>query len=395
MIGNVRSVALADVAELNPRLADTIQSTTQVSFVPMAAITEVTGEIVREEIRPYAEVAKGFTPFKSDDVIVAKITPCFQNGKIAHAKLSQTCGFGSTEFHVVRADTKQLFPRYLFHFLRQDYIRVAGERRMTGSAGQRRVPQNYLAHLEIPLPPLAEQKRIAEILDRAEALRAKRRAALALLDELTQSIFLDMFGDPVSAPGTDTVTLEDVADLITGFAFKSSEFVQSGDSVRLCRGANVLPRTLDWSDVVFWPNDRVAEVDKFLLTPGDVIIAMDRPWISSGFKIAQVTAEDCPALLVQRVARLRGRTVTNNFLYELLKQPAFTRHCKPTETTVPHISPTDLRTFAFSMPSSEALRRFDARLATIAKIRSSVIESEVLSDQLFASLQHRAFRGEL
>ena len=68
---------------------------------------------------------------------------------------------------------------------------------MTGSAGQRRVPENFLAKLEIPLPPLAEQRRIAEVLDRAEALRAKRRAALAQLDSLTQSLFLDLFGDPI------------------------------------------------------------------------------------------------------------------------------------------------------------------------------------------------------
>ena len=71
---------------------------------------------------------------------------------------------------------------------------------MTGSAGQRRVPANFLASLEIPLPLLPEQQRIADILDRAEALRAKRRASLAQLDELTQSIFIDMFGDPAVNP---------------------------------------------------------------------------------------------------------------------------------------------------------------------------------------------------
>ena len=252
-----------------------------------------------------------------------------------------------------------------------------------------------LKKLPIPLPPLSEQKRIAEILDRAEALRAKRRAALALLDELTQSIFLDMFGDPAQASGAATVTLEEVADFITGFAFKSKEFVLAGESIRLCRGANVLPNCLDWSDVVFWPKDRVAEFAKFELMVGDVIIAMDRPWISSGFKIAQVTADDCPALLVQRVTRLRGKSVTNSFIYELLRQPAFTRHCKPTETTVPHISPKDIRTFAFCMPSEQALEAFDLQLEAIAKMRFAITDSETLSNQLFASLQHRAFRGEL
>ena len=69
---------------------------------------------------------------------------------------------------------------------------------MTGSAGQRRVPANFLSTFDIPLPTLPAQRSIAEILDRAESLRRQRRAAIALLDELTQSIFLDMFGDPVS-----------------------------------------------------------------------------------------------------------------------------------------------------------------------------------------------------
>ncbi len=161
--------------------------------------------------------------------------------------------------------------RYVFHHLKQHWKSVNASSQYGSATNYIRMGnfENY----KIPLPPLLEQRRIAEILDRAEALRAKRRAVLALLDELTQSIFLDMFGDPVSASGTDTVTLEDVADLITGFAFKSSEFAQAGDTIRLCRCANVLPNTLDWSDVVFWPKDRVAEVDKFRLTPGDVIVA--------------------------------------------------------------------------------------------------------------------------
>jgi type I restriction enzyme S subunit len=80
---------------------------------------------------------------------------------------------------------------------------------MTGSAGQRRVPEHFLAGLTIPLPPLPEQRRIAEILDKADALRAKRRAALVQLDTLTQSIFLDMFGDPVRSEGGKVPTVRD------------------------------------------------------------------------------------------------------------------------------------------------------------------------------------------
>jgi len=213
-----KTVALDEVAELNPRLPETLTADDAVSFVPMSAVSAETAGITHEETRTYAEVSKGYTPFVSGDVLVAKITPCFENGKIAQARLTQRAGFGSTEFHVVRPHAGKLDARYTLHFLRRGSVRLAGERRMTGSAGQRRVPENFLAKLEIPLPPLAEQRRIAEVLDRAEALRAKRRAALAQLDSLTQSFFLDLFGDQVMNPKgwPDSLTLGEVADMVSG-----------------------------------------------------------------------------------------------------------------------------------------------------------------------------------
>ncbi|MEK7732461.1 MAG: restriction endonuclease subunit S, partial [Planctomycetota bacterium] len=171
-----------------------------VSFVPMSAVTAETASTTMGEERRYGEVSKGYTPFLDGDVLVAKITPCFENGKIAQATLTHRVGFGSTEFHVVRPHAGKADARYLLHFLRQERIRRDGERKMTGSAGQRRVPEYFLAGLEVPLPPLAEQRRIAEVLDRAEALWAKRRVALAQLDALTQTLFLDLFGDPIVNP---------------------------------------------------------------------------------------------------------------------------------------------------------------------------------------------------
>ena len=159
--GEWPKVALDEVAELNPRLAETLAAGDKVSFVPMSAVSAESAGITDEETRTYAEVAKGYTPFVSGDVLVAKITPCFENGKIVQARLTQRAGFGSTEFHVVRPRANKLDARYTLHFLRLSSVRLAGERRMTGSAGQRRVPENFLAKLEIPLPPLAEQRRIA------------------------------------------------------------------------------------------------------------------------------------------------------------------------------------------------------------------------------------------
>jgi type I restriction enzyme S subunit len=222
-----QTARLCDVADINPPLSNGLRADEMISFVPMSAISAEMASITSERARHYAEVAKGYRPFVDGDVLVAKITPCFENGKIAHAKLSRQ-GFGSTEFHVVRPRRATVDGRYVLHYLRQDHIRLAGERRMTGSAGQRRVPEQFLSQLTIPLPPLREQRRIAAILDKADALRAKRRTALAQLDKLTQSIFLEMFGDP--AANSKRWTERPVADYVEAFQGGKSVEAESGEN---------------------------------------------------------------------------------------------------------------------------------------------------------------------
>ncbi|RYZ78138.1 MAG: restriction endonuclease subunit S, partial [Proteobacteria bacterium] len=191
-----QSVKLGDIAQLNPRFTGNAKPDDIVSFVPMSSVSELTKSILREEERTFSEVSKGYTPFHSGDIILAKITPCFENGKLALANTSHHYAFGSTEFHVMRTDAEKLYNGYLFNYLKQPWIISEGSRKMTGSAGQRRVPRNFLESLEIPLPPLQEQKRIAAILDKADDLRKLRRDALQKLDDLTQAVFLEMFGDP-------------------------------------------------------------------------------------------------------------------------------------------------------------------------------------------------------
>ena len=151
------------VVQVNPKLAaaDRPDLNEIVCFVPMAAVSEETLSIEAQAERPFSEVAKGYTPFKRGDVLVAKITPCFENGKMALAdNLAHELGFGTTEFHVFRPSERITGP-YLFNLLRAPYVRKAGAMKMKGAAGQRRVPADFFAALTIPLPPLAEQKRIA------------------------------------------------------------------------------------------------------------------------------------------------------------------------------------------------------------------------------------------
>jgi type I restriction enzyme, S subunit len=161
-----RLVRLSMVCEINPPLLGNERPNpeTLVSFVPMAAVDEVAGKITRIETRAFREVSKGFTPFRENDVLFAKITPSMENGKAAIAtELENGLGFGSTEFHVLRT-TEHLSPEYLYYFVRQPRFRERARAAFVGSAGQQRVPRDFLERVQLPLPPLTEQQRIVAIL---------------------------------------------------------------------------------------------------------------------------------------------------------------------------------------------------------------------------------------
>ena len=214
---NVPHAPIDRVAAFNPPPPrGSLSSIDEVAFVPMAAVSEDGSMAVREH-KPGAALSNGYSYFQTGDVLVAKITPCFENNKIAVAQIDREHGFGSTEFHVIRPSTSDLDARYLAYFLRQDSVRELGQKRMTGSAGQRRVPRQFLERLEIPLPPLDEQRRIAAILDQADALRRKRREALELSELLPKAHFIRLFGDPTQSLGSWTIDkLGNVGELERG-----------------------------------------------------------------------------------------------------------------------------------------------------------------------------------
>ena len=180
-------VKLGEVTQINPRLYNALLTDEEISFVPMAYVLEE-GRLYREESRKFAEVKTGFTPFQRGDILFAKITPCFENGKIAIATIHKNHGFGSTEFHVIRASDELTTNIFLLYFLRQRRIRLEGERKMTGSAGQRRVPKHFLETLSLPLPPLALQQQFAAQIEELEAIKTRARASLLELDALFASL---------------------------------------------------------------------------------------------------------------------------------------------------------------------------------------------------------------
>ncbi|MFJ5108119.1 MULTISPECIES: restriction endonuclease subunit S [unclassified Glutamicibacter] len=163
--------------------------------------------------------------------------------------------------------------------------------------------------------------------------------------------------------------IADVVELTFGFAFKSAEFADGPDDVRLLRGDNVAQGNLKWAGAKRFPLDRVNEVDRYLLSPGDVVIAMDRPWIGAGLKYAVVRKHDLPSLLVQRVARLRTKSdsLDQGFLGVVIGSAAFTNYVIGVQTgsAVPHISGGQIGDFEFTLPPIREQRAIAATLGAL------------------------------
>ena len=144
---------------------------TDVSFVPMASLNTFDASFEAVETRKLTDVSSGFTYFRNNDILLAKITPCFENGKagIAH-NLKNGIGFGSTEYIVIRADESVVYPEWIFYYINTREFIDGGKPFMTGTAGQQRIDINYVKQYQIPVPSLEEQKMLFDEIHREQAL---------------------------------------------------------------------------------------------------------------------------------------------------------------------------------------------------------------------------------
>lgn len=193
-------VRLDKIAQINPRKSKEILRNgewieiapdTLVTFLAMEDVSE-SAKISNKQVKTYAEVETGYTSFQEQDILVAKITPCFENGKGAWAKgLKNGIGFGSTEFHVLRAK-KGINRKWLNYLTSSYYFRKRGEINMQGSAGQKRIPTDFVKSYRLPKPPQKEQTKIAQIIsswDEAiskteKLIQAKKRYKKGLMQRL-------------------------------------------------------------------------------------------------------------------------------------------------------------------------------------------------------------------
>ena len=229
---------------------------------------------------------------------------------------------------------------------------------------------------EIPflVPPLSEQRAIVRYLDYVDRrihryIDAKRKL-IDLLEEEKEAIInqavtrgldpnvrlkssaVEWLGDVPEH--WEVVQLGRVIDLTTGFPFKSQDFSLAPNDIRLVRGINVAPGHLRWKDVVRWPKADSGAYGDYRMESGDIVLGMDRPFIEAGVRVASVTEDDLPALLLQRVARIRPhQELCSAFALLLLTGRSFVDYLEPlfTGISVPHISPEQVKSYRVPLPN--------------------------------------------
>ncbi len=190
-------VALGEAAEINPRKSEAAElpSDTVVAFVPMAVLGEHSMTFEPIETRALSEVAAGYTYFRENDVLLAKVTPCFENGKAGIARnLQNGIGFGSSEFFVIRCSDRVL-PEWVYFAVVNANFRAIAQSKMTGTGGLQRVPRSVLEGHRIPLPPLETQRAIVAEIEAEQALVNANRALIARMERKIRAVLARVWGE--------------------------------------------------------------------------------------------------------------------------------------------------------------------------------------------------------
>ncbi|MDP3952678.1 restriction endonuclease subunit S [Microbacterium sp.] len=297
----------------------------------------------------------------------------------------------SNHFMRLRTDPTQLDPGYLAHFLRFQFGRGVFRAMAKAWVNQATIGRDRLEGLDIPLLPLPEQRRIAAILDHADALRTDRREVLTRLDVLTKSIFNEMFGDPLTNPkGLPRATIGSVAAVVTGNSPSRADTSNFGDSIEWIKsgnlGGDVASTADEWLSETGRAKARVAPLGSILVT----CIA------GSPTSIGKASMVDRDVAFNQQInAILPSDKIDTAFLLAQLKTAPTLVRAKSTGGMKGLVNKSAFQSIEILLPGIDLQRGFAERIACVASLQSIAKSSLNVEDGLFASLQSRAFRGEL
>lgn len=399
------NTTILDCCLLNNK--EKINDEVEVAFIPMANVgTGYFDEAIFEN-KLWKEVKKGYTQFQDKDVLVAKITPCFENGKAALVdNLPNGFGAGSTEYFVLRAKNN-ILPSFLYSLIKDRQFLIQGEINMIGSVGHRRVPKEFIENYPIRLPPLAEQKEIVRVVEShlklVDQIKSRLDALPKILEQFRQSVLASAVSGKLT--GVDIAELGELSNLvniISGVAFKKAEYSDSG--YRLLQIANVTNNKTIWDSQQFISEKLAKSNSAYILELDDIVLALNRPIIQNLVKVSSIKSDDLPAILYQRVARLRQNNTNqldSKFLYLFMLSPDFKKFVENNlkGSDQPYLNTSLLQKMIISAPSTEEQKEIVGRVENLFALADQ-IEAKVKNAQervnlLTQSILAKAFRGEL
>lgn len=402
---------MAEIAEINPRKKVDLNEDDLISFVPMAAVDEMSGTIAASVNRPYGEVSKGFTHFRDEDVIFAKITPSMENGKSAVARgLSNGTGMGSTEFHVFRS-YGAIEPDYLWRYVRQQSFRDHAKSVMSGAVGQQRVPADWLKEHVIPLAPIAEQRRIVEKVDSLTTRTARARKELdripALISRYKQRLLALAFSGeligkrPSQGKAFESgcwnipndwhwVRFSDVAEI-------ASKLVKPDTIPHL---PHIAPANIEAGTARLLPYRTIAE-DKLISAknrfyPGQVLYSKIRPYLKKAVIVDFDGACSADMYPISARTELHPRYL----LYWLISDD-FAKFSARHEgrTVLPKINKKALNSTPFPLPNledqGEIVGRIESAFGWLDRLANEHDSAANLLPKLDGAILEKAFLGEL
>jgi len=380
-----------------------LESNDLVSFVPMDSLGIGTRELVLDKEKLLSDVLGSYTYFAEGDVLLAKITPCFENGKLGIARgLKNKIGFGSSEFIVFRC-TEFIDPDYLYYFLSADIFRAEGKSKMVGAVGHKRVPKDFIENHLIPVPPIFEQKIIVAILDEAfvnidHACQLAERN-LKNARELFDSTLNQIFSHRDDCWQTQSLAeLCQIGDGNHSSKYpKKSEMLDSG--VPFLRGVNIRNNKIINENILFISKLKHLTLKKGHLKKDDVLFT-NRGEIG---KVAIVGNEFDGANLNSQIAWLRTNgDVLAEFLFYFLQSKTMRQHFESVKSgaALQQFTIRMLKTVQVSYPiklnvQAELVQKIKILQKNIEELEIIYKQKNIALDELKQSLLQKAFRGEL
>jgi type I restriction enzyme S subunit len=325
--------------------------------------------------------------YQAGDVVIAKLGECG-----AACIVPPSAGVGIIVADVVRfrGDPTRIEPRYLVHYLNSMMAQTRIGQRTKGTT-RARVNLSDLKQILVPVPNITEQRRVADILDKADAIHRKRKEAIVLTEELLRSAFLEMFGDPVTNPkGWPVKPLGQLLGFLTSGSRGWAEYYADAGEIFL-RIQNIKQDKLDLSDVAYVRAPDSAEARRTRTCPGDVLLSIT----ADLGRIAVVPDTLARAFINQHLAILRPREVNSEYLGSFLASAGGQRQIKRLNKggVKAGLNFDDIRSIDVLLPPDKLQRAFAEAKTKIRRLEARFVKMRQEGDELFQSLVARAFSG--